>query len=134
MASALRSAFRSWCRLCGGLSPGGLSGVLPGERAQGTVEVVDPVVQLALEPLGQAVPVLGSGDVTFGQLGQRDADLGDGQAHPLAGADHGDAAQDIAVVAALVAGGAVAADQSLPFVEPQRGRGDTAALGDLAHR
>jgi hypothetical protein len=37
------------------------------------------------------------------------------------------------LVAALVAGGAVAADQSLPFAELQRGRGDTAALGDLAH-
>ena len=30
------------------------------------------------------------------------------QAHPLAGADHGDVAQHVAVVAALVAGGAVA--------------------------
>jgi hypothetical protein len=85
---------------------------------QGTVEVIDPVVQLALEPLGQAVPVLGPGDVAFGQLSQGDADLGDGQAHPLAGADHGDATQDIAVVTALVAGGAVATDQSLPLVEP----------------
>jgi hypothetical protein len=38
------------------------------------------------------------------------------------------------VVAALVAGGAVAGDQALPFVEPQRGGGDAAACGDLADR
>ena len=41
--------------------PEGLSGSCLGERVQGTVEVVDPVVQIALEPLGQAMPVLGSG-------------------------------------------------------------------------
>src|SRR5258708_4238081 len=98
----------------------GLTRVVLGQRVEGTVEVVDAVVQFALEPFGQAVPVLGSWDVAFGQFGQGGPDLGDGQAHPLAGADHGDAAQHIPVVAPLVAGGAVAADQSLPFVEPQR--------------
>jgi hypothetical protein len=46
--------------------------------------------------------------MAFGQLGQGGQDLGDGQAHPLAGADHGDAAPHVVVVAALVAGGAVA--------------------------
>jgi len=50
----------------------------------------DDLIHLAAA--GPAVPVGGPGDVTFGQLGQGGPDLGDGQAHPLAGADHGDAA------------------------------------------
>jgi hypothetical protein len=33
-----------------------LSWVLLGERVPGTVEVVDSVVQLALEPLGKVMP------------------------------------------------------------------------------
>lgn len=79
-----------------------------GQRLEGAVEVVDAVTQFVPQPLGQAVPVRGLGDVAFGQLGQGGPDLSDGQAHPLAGADHGDAAQHVAVAAALVAGGAVA--------------------------
>jgi len=50
----------------------------------------DDLIHLAAA--GPAVPVGGPGDVAFGQLGQGGPDLGDGQAHPLAGADHGDAA------------------------------------------
>jgi hypothetical protein len=79
-----------------------------GQRLEGAVEVVDAVTQFVPQPLGQAVPVCRPGDVAFGQLGRGGSDLGDGQAHPPAGADHGDAAQRVAVVAALVAGGAVA--------------------------
>lgn len=35
---------------------------------QDTVEVVDPVAQLALEPLRQAVPILGSQVATWARL------------------------------------------------------------------
>jgi hypothetical protein len=75
-----------------------------------------------------AVPVRGPGDVAFGQLGQGGSDLGDGQAHPLAGADLGDAAQHVAVVAALVAGGAVAGKLGTEVLRSDLA-GDGARLG-----
>ena len=42
--------------------------VVTDKRAQSAIEVIDTVTQLVLEPLGQAGPVLGPGDLALGQL------------------------------------------------------------------
>lgn len=66
------------------------------------VEIADPVVQLVLQPLRQSLPVLGPWNLAFRQLSERSLYLGDGQADALAGADHRNPAQHVAVVAPLV--------------------------------
>ena len=60
-------------------------------------------------------------------------DLPQGQPHSLLGGDKGQAAQDVAGIAALVARCAGRADQTEPFVVPQRRRAETGPVGDVAH-
>src|ERR1700730_12873843 len=95
---------------------------------------MDARPQLSPEVLSQPLPVRRAGDLAFGyRLGQSGPDLRERKSGLLAYPDHGDPAQHIPAVAPLVPGGAVGADQSLSFVEPQSRRSRTAALGDLAH-
>ena len=84
-------------------------------------------------PLGRdRGPVRACGGAVLGELFQGLADAGQGQAYALGDADEGHTAQGVAVVAALVAGGAAAVDEALAFVEVQGGDGHSGALGDLA--
>ncbi len=66
-------------------------------------------------------------------MAEKVLNLPQGQPHPLSGGDKGQAAQDVASVAALVACRAGRADQTKPFVVPQRRWAETGAVGDLAH-
>src|SRR5580704_2695485 len=95
---------------------------------------MDACAQLSPEVLSQPLPVLRAGDLAVGyRLGQSGPDLRERKTGPLAYPDHGDPAQHVSAVAPLVPGGAVGADQSLPFVEPQSRRPRAAAFGDLTH-
>ena len=129
-----------------GLNPGGLPSGAEAARADltdpGSLEahlqdaqslfVVWPFT--SPEVLSQPIPVLRTRDLTLGyRLGQRGPDLRERKSGLLAYPDHGDPAQHVPAVAPLIPGGAVGADQSLPFVEPQSRRPRTAAFSDLAH-
>lgn len=84
-------------------------------------------------PLGRdRGPVRACGGAVLGELFQGLADAGQGQAYALGDADEGHTAQGVAVVAALVAGGAAAVDEALAFVEVQCRDGHSGALGHLA--
>jgi hypothetical protein len=94
----------AWDR-CGGRWLGGVV-VSPGERAEQPVQFADANADLLPEVLCQLFPLLRAGNPAVrNRLGQGGPDLRQGQAGLLADPDHGDPAQHIAAVAALVATG-----------------------------
>ncbi|EGJ78430.1 hypothetical protein STTU_5641 [Streptomyces sp. Tu6071] len=96
------------------------------------LEAADAVVQLGAPVLRETGPVLRGRGALLGQVGERLADRGEGDADALRGTDEGDPAEDVARVAALVAGGATARDEPLGLVEVERGDGGPAARGELS--
>jgi hypothetical protein len=103
-----------------------------GEAGAEALEVGDLRVDAALPGEGDAVPFGGGGHVVGGQVGQRVADLVQGQADALGGADEGEAAEGGPAVAALAAGGAFGVDEAQVLVVAQGGRGGAAAGGQFA--
>src|SRR5690606_38927799 len=91
----------------------------------------DLLVEAGAPGARDAGPVVLGGGARVGQLGQGVADLVEGQAHPLGDPDERDPAQHVALVAALVAGGAGRRDEPLGLVVAQGGGGHARAF---AHR
>jgi hypothetical protein len=92
------------------------------------LQAVDPLLQLFVPPLGEALPVLAGRGATVGELAQGGAHLGQRDPDPLRDPDQGDPPKGVAVVPALVARGTPARDQALPLVEVE-GRDRHAAAG-----
>src|SRR6202020_708131 len=68
-----------------------------------------------------------------GQRGERGGDLVQGQAHVAGRPDERQSPQHVAFVAPLVSRRPRRPDESRVFVKAQRGRGEAAAGGDIAH-
>jgi hypothetical protein len=88
-----------------------------GEMVAELSHQLDALVEVVAPALRDARPVLPGGRAVVGQQGQRLADAGERDAQALRGADEGDPAQGVTAVAALVAGGAAAVDQTLALLE-----------------
>lgn len=102
-----------------------------GKLAQHLAELIDARLGLGAQVLRECVPVLPGRRLPRRQRGQYLAYFGQGEADSLARLDHRETAHHIAVVAALVSGRAVAADEALRLVEPNRRRRDSATLRHL---
>src|SRR6266542_2697059 len=100
-----------------------------GEVVAELLEMTDARVQLGLPASRQLFPVVAGRRAAIRQLGEGGADVGQRDADAL-----GDADQRHAPVAPLVARGAAAGDQLLPFVEMQRRDGHPTARGELPDR
>src|SRR5881392_4466013 len=97
------------------------------ESLDAGVEVVSPLVR-------EALPVLAARRAPRGEAFERASDVGERHSRCSAGLDERDAAQDGAVVAALVAVGSRRLDQAMALVEPQRRGCDPASRRDLSDR
>jgi len=131
----------------GALRSGCVGGVEQRASGQGQAPAAQALVERVLQGLEltnpgrdqlsprprQTAPVLLIRRAVSRQLGEEVLELLQGQPYPLPGGDEGQAAQDVAGVAALVARRAGCAHQTEPFVVPQRRRAETGAVGDFAH-
>ena len=106
----------------------------PVEVVTQPLQVHDALVEILPPPGRKARPILAGGDAVRRQCREGVADACQWDAEPLRHPDECDTAQGFAAVAALVAAGAPAGDQSFALVEVQRGDRDTAAEGHLAGR
>src|SRR5690606_3206082 len=104
-----------------------------GEACAQLLQLGDPAVKSGGPPGRHLGPVFLTRCPALRQAGQRGADLGQRDANLLADADDGDAAQHVTIIAPLVAGGAVAADEALAFVEVQRRDGNATAGCELSY-
>ena len=105
-----------------------------GEVVADALEQRDALLDVVPPGAREALPVALRRRLAGGQQRQRGADRGQRDARRSARLDDGDAAQDGALVAALVAVASLRVDQPLGLVEAQgRGR-DAAALRDLSDR
>ena len=92
----------------------------------------DSVVEVGAPVAGKPGPVAGVGSAVAGEGVEGCADIGKGNAGALRHLDEGDAAEDFAGVAPLVALVAPAMNEALSLVEVQRGDGDATAAGNFA--
>src|SRR6266540_297706 len=98
------------------------------------LEMTDARVQLGLPASRQLFPVVAGRRAAIRQLGEGGADVGQRDADALGDADQRHAPERVAPVAPLVARGAAAGDQLLPFVEMERRDGHPTARGELPDR
>src|ERR1044072_6914513 len=105
-----------------------------GQTVAQVLQLLDALGEVGAPALRDPRPVLLGQDVVLGEERQHVPDPRQRDADPLRGAYEGHPAERVAGVAALVAGGAAAVDEPFALVEPQRGGGDSAALGQLADR
>src|SRR6266542_1885520 len=105
-----------------------------GEVVAELLEMTDARVQLGLPASRQLFPVVAGRRAAIRQLGEGGADVGQRDADALGDADQRHAPERVAPVAPLVARGAAAGDQLLPFVEMERRDGHPTARGELPDR
>src|SRR5690606_15800382 len=98
------------------------------------LEERDALVEERAPAGGEPFPLARRGGAFLGEGGERGADVVEGEADTLRGLDEGEAAEDVATVAALVAGVAGGGDQTAVLVEAQRRGGEAGARGGLADR
>ncbi|MCY1310150.1 hypothetical protein D9M70_603170 [compost metagenome] len=97
-------------------------------------QVGDAFVQLFAPIFGQSAPIFDRKRTIVRKDRQSVLDLRQRDAGALGHLDDGDPSQHAARITALVAAGAVAADQPLGLVEVQGGDGDAASLRHFADR
>lgn len=102
-----------------------------GEVGEDREQLVDTLGHYRPQVGGEAFPVVGGWRLAWWQHRESLADLGDGQADPLGGTDHGYPAAHVGEKSPVVAGSALAGQQPVVVVPAHRRTGDSHALGDL---
>ncbi len=93
----------------------------------------DAGVQLCFPGLGYPLPVLPGGHAAIRQQREHGGDVGQRDPDSLGDADQRHSPEDLSLIAALVARGAPAADQTLALIEMQRRDGHPAPRGKLTN-